>query len=42
MERAGWLQGLDAKLATELERFRDDTARKLFSSRKDAKAQSSI
>ena len=42
MERSDWLQGLDAKLATELERFRDDTARKLFSSRKDAKAQSSI
>ncbi len=41
MERTE-LRGLDAKLATELERFRDDTARKLFSSRKDAKAQSSI
>jgi glycosyltransferase involved in cell wall biosynthesis len=42
MERAQWLQGLNASLAKEFERFRDDTARKLFSSRKDAKAQSSI
>ncbi len=41
MERAQWLQGLNASLAKEFERFRDDTARKLFSSRKDAKAQSS-
>ena len=42
MERAQWLQGLNASLAKEFERFRDDTARKLFSSRKDAKAQSGI
>jgi hypothetical protein len=26
MERAGWLQGLDANLASELERFRSKTA----------------
>jgi len=40
MERSQWLQGLDATLATEFERFRKDTAARLFSSRKGAKAQS--
>ena len=29
MERSHWLTGLDAYLAAELERFRDDTARQL-------------
>lgn len=29
MERSHWLSGLDADLAAELERFRDDTARQL-------------
>jgi glycosyltransferase involved in cell wall biosynthesis len=39
MERADWLQGLNVSLAKEFERFRDDTARKLFSSRSGATAQ---
>ena len=39
MERSSWLKGLDSKLATELERFRNYTANELFS-RKGAKAQS--
>jgi hypothetical protein len=29
IERSHWLSGLDADLAAELERFRDDTARQL-------------
>lgn len=41
MERAD-LPALDSSLAAELERFREDTAKKLFSSRKDAKAQSGV
>jgi glycosyltransferase involved in cell wall biosynthesis len=43
MERAGWLTGLEAHLATELQRFRDDTVARLLVSRKaakEAKAQS--
>ena len=40
MERAAWLTGLESHLATELERFRDDTVARLLVSRKDAKAQS--
>lgn len=39
MERAGWLQGLDAELAIELERFREDTANKIVFSRGGATAQ---
>jgi glycosyltransferase involved in cell wall biosynthesis len=38
MERTE-LKGLDAKLATELERFRDDTAKRIFFSRNGAAAQ---
>jgi glycosyltransferase involved in cell wall biosynthesis len=40
MERAEWLQGIDASLLAEFERFRDDTKAKLFLPRKDAKTQS--
>jgi len=40
MERADWLTGLDANLASEFERFRNDTEAILFISRKGAKAQS--
>jgi hypothetical protein len=40
MDRADWLTGLEAHLATELERFRDDTVGRLLVSRKAAKAQS--
>lgn len=40
MERAQWLQGIDASLLAEFERFRDDTVAKLFLPRKDAKTQS--
>ena len=43
MDRADWLTGLEAHLATELERFRDDTVGRLLVSRKaakEAKAQS--
>jgi glycosyltransferase involved in cell wall biosynthesis len=40
MERSTWLSGLDSHLARELERFREDTFARLFSSRKGAKAQS--
>jgi len=40
MERAGWLTGLESHLATEFERFRDDTIARLSFSRKAAKAQS--
>ena len=37
MQRSDWLTGLPAHLATELERFREDTVTKLLVSRKDAK-----
>ncbi len=40
MERSEWLQGIDASLLAELERFRDDTVAKLCLPRKDAKTQS--
>jgi hypothetical protein len=39
MERAGWLQGLDSYLATELERFREDTRARLCFSRSGAATQ---
>jgi glycosyltransferase involved in cell wall biosynthesis len=42
MERAHWLQGLNANLATEFERFRQDTARKIVFSRGGATAQRGI
>lgn len=45
MERGGWLTGLDSHLATELERFRENTVARLLVSRKDAKfakAQSQV
>lgn len=45
MDRAGWLTRLEPYLATELERFRDDTVARLLVSRKDAKeakAQSGV
>ena len=42
MERADWLQGLDAPLAKELKRFRDDTAKKIFFSRSGATAQRGV
>src|SRR5262249_33891528 len=37
MERSSWLTGLHSHLATELERFRDDTIARLVVSRKGAK-----
>lgn len=37
MERADWLQELDAHLATELERFREDTVARLLVSHKGTK-----
>jgi len=37
MERAGWLTGLASHLATELERFREDTVAKLLVSHKGTK-----
>jgi hypothetical protein len=37
MGRAGWLTGLDPHLATEFERFRDDTVARLLVSRKGTK-----
>ena len=45
MERADWLTGLDTHLATEFERFREETVAQLLVSRKDAKlakAQSQV
>lgn len=40
IERSHWLQGLDASLALEFERFREDTVAKLSFARQTAKAQS--
>ena len=39
MERAQWLQGLNVSLAKEFDRFRDDTATRIFFSRNGAAAQ---
>jgi glycosyltransferase involved in cell wall biosynthesis len=38
IERSHWLQGLDSNLASEFERFRDDTVERLSFSRRAAKA----
>ncbi|HEX3248574.1 MAG TPA: glycosyltransferase family A protein [Pyrinomonadaceae bacterium] len=39
IERSGWLTGLDSHLATELERFREDTVARLLVSHKGTKFQ---